>query len=77
MRKIFTLLVIGAVAALPYAAWAQCGGAVGSSDYKCTNACPLAKKASTRRATGLEAARLSSSVRDAVASTVTANLKKI
>jgi len=77
MRKLLTILVVGAVAALPVAAWAQCGGAVGNTDYKCTNACPLAKKASTRRANGLESARTSVSVRDVVAKTVAANLKKI
>jgi hypothetical protein len=77
MKKILTLLVVVAVTALPYAARAQCGGAVGSTDYKCTNACPLAKKASTRRATGLEAALTSESVRDAVTATVAANMKKI
>jgi hypothetical protein len=77
MRKILTLLVVAAVTVLPHAARAQCGDTGASTtDYMCTNACPLAKKASTRRATGLESALTSATVRDAVATNVAAKLKK-
>lgn len=77
MRGILLALVILIAVALPAAAWAQCCPSSGQTDYKCTNACPLAKTASTRRATGNESTLTSESLRDAVAKTVAANLTKI
>lgn len=77
MRTFLTILVVAAAAAFPLDLRAQCGGSAADSDYKCTNACPLAKTASTRRANGLESVLVSESVRDVVAKTVAANLDRI
>ena len=77
MRRILYTLAVVALATLPMSARAQCGGSAGSGDYKCTNACPLAKTASTRRADGNEATFTSASLRKVVTETVVENLDRI
>jgi hypothetical protein len=77
MRRLLYTLVVAALATIPMTARAQCRGSAGSSDYKCTNGCPLAKTASTRRAFGDEAALASASLRKVVTETVVTNLDRI
>ena len=77
MRSFILTLALAALVAFPAVVNAQCGGSAAASDYRCTNQCPLAKQANTRRAMGTEATATSASVREVVAKTVAANLDRI
>jgi hypothetical protein len=77
VRKFVLTLALAALAFVPAVARAQCGGSASTSDYRCTNQCPLAKQANLRRAKGTEACATSDSVRNAVAKTVARNLDRI
>lgn len=63
-----------ALGLLALGAPALAGGLAG---YTCDNACPLAKQANDLRATGCEAAPVSTVVRNDVATTVADNLDRI
>ncbi len=77
MKSLILSLAFAALVFVPAVARAQCSGSAPSSDYRCTNQCPLAKKANLRRAKGTEAYATSESVREALAKTVSANLDRI
>jgi hypothetical protein len=70
MKRLFLTLALVAAAAWPLSALAGEG-------YRCTNACPLAKRANQLRATGAESARVAETVRHEVAKTVADNLRRI
>jgi len=72
MRTILTTMILSLTCLFPLSAIAGgCGG------FGCENACPLAKSANQRRATGQESVKVSVELRREVAATVLTNLKKI
>lgn len=72
MRTMLTTLVLSLAFLFPVSAIAgDCSG------FGCENACPLAKSANQRRATGTESVKHSAALQEEVATTVLANLKKI
>jgi hypothetical protein len=72
MRTLLTTLALALAMLIPASAIAG-----GCSGFSCENACPLAKSANQRRATGTESVTVSVDLRQEVATTVLANLKKI
>jgi hypothetical protein len=71
MRKLIYAAAIAALLAVSMPARA------GGDGFCCTNACPLAKQANTRRATGSEAVKASSTIRREAIDEVAENLKRI
>lgn len=71
MRNLFIAAVAAALLAVSVPARA------GGDGFCCTNACPLAKQANTRRAAGSEAVQASSTIRREAIDEVARNLKRI
>jgi hypothetical protein len=75
MKKLLVLAVVAAVAAAVPAFAGDCG----SSDcgFDCSNMCPLAKDANTRRSAGAESFAVSPAVRATLTAAVQRNLARV